>query len=389
MGTTMIYIHDSILLTPSERISLGAVLIEGRRITVAGPQAQVSRPAGVRAIDAEGLYLAPGFLDLQVNGAFGEDFTHKPDSMWQVGSRLGQYGVSAFLPTIITAPQGTILRAQEALLNGRPPGYRGAEPLALHLEGPFLSPEKRGAHDPDLMRLPDLNLVEDWSPDNGIRLATLAPELEGAPELISRLVDQGVRVSAGHSNASYEQAMSGFQAGMRWATHLFNAMPALHHRRPGLVGAVLSQPGWPCGLIVDGVHVHPAVVDLVWRIKGPGGLTLVSDAMAALGMPPGEYTLGGYTVTVSQTEARLEDGTLAGSILSPDQALRNLIAMTGAPLEAALQSLTTTPAGILSLPDRTGRIASGKIADLTLLDSDLEVVMTMAAGEIIYSKESL
>jgi N-acetylglucosamine-6-phosphate deacetylase len=321
-------------------------------------------------------------MDLQINGAFGDDFTANPAAIWQVAECLPRFGVTSFLPTIITSPLETVAAAQTSLLGGPPPNFRGATPLGLHLEGPFLNPAKRGAHNPAHLRLPDTKLAADWSPERGVRLVTLAPELPGALEVIRILRERGVVVGAGHSMADYEQARAGLQAGVAYATHLFNAMPPLDHRAPGLAGALLTDPRVTAGIIADGLHLHPAMVKLIWQAKGAERVNVVTDAMAALGMPPGNYQLGDFEVTVDETSARLNDGRLAGSILSLDQALRNLIAFTGCSLSEALSTVTTVPALALGLADR-GRIAPGFAADMVLLTPDLRVTATMVGGRMM------
>jgi N-acetylglucosamine-6-phosphate deacetylase len=331
-------------------------------------------------VDAAGSILAPGLIDLQLNGAFGADFTADPQTIWDVAVRLPQYGVTSFLPTFVTSPLGTVTAAQ-ATLGRSPSGFCGAAPLGLHLEGPFLNPRKRGAHNPAHLRQPNLSTVSDWSPQNHVRLVTLAPELPFALDLVKCLREQGVIVSAGHSMATFEEACAGLDAGITYGTHLFNAMPALDHRAPGLAGALLTDPRVTVGVIPDGVHLHPAVVKLIWQSKGPAGVNMVTDAMAALGMPPGQYNLGDFIVTVDGTSARLGDSRLAGSILSLDQALRNFIAFTGCSLSEALMTVTTTPARVLGLTDR-GQIAPGFIADMVLLTPDLHIVKTFVGGQI-------
>jgi N-acetylglucosamine-6-phosphate deacetylase len=217
-----------------------------------------------------------------------------------------------------------------------------------------------------------------------VRLVTLAPELPGATALIEELASRGVVVSAGHSMASYAEALAGIAAGVRYGTHLFNAMPQIGHRAPGLPAALLTRPEVTVGLIADGIHVHPAVIDIIWALKGPEGTNVVSDAMAALGMPPGTYLLNDFEVSVSESECRLADGTLAGSILPIDQAVRNLLAMTGCSLPEALATATTTPARLLGISDQRGDIAPGMIADMLLLSPELEVHTTIAGGDIVY-----
>jgi N-acetylglucosamine-6-phosphate deacetylase len=249
-----------------------------------------------------------------------------------------------------------------------------------------LNRDKKGAHNPAYLRAPELDAIAGWSPDNGVRLVTLAPELPGALDLVTRLVGQRVVVSAGHSTATLAQAKVGFAAGIGYGTHLFNAMPPLYHRRPGLAGALLTDDRPVAGLIADGIHCHPAMVRLAWGALGDRRLNLVTDAMAALGMPPGRHRLADLDVLVDGKCARLADGTLAGSVLSLDTALRNLMAYTGCSLQEVLPSITTTPAGLLGLEDSRGHIAPGYLADLNLLTPELAVDTTIAEGEVVYQR---
>jgi N-acetylglucosamine-6-phosphate deacetylase len=380
----MLYIRHATLLTPSRRIDNAALLSDGAHIVAVGPVDEVACPEGAQIIEAAGLYLTPGFIDVQVNGASGYDFTADPASIWPVAADLPRFGVTAFLPTIISSPMETVAVAQETLTQAPSSGVVGAIPLGLHVEGPFLNPEKKGAHNPGHLRPPDPAEIDGWSLEDGVRLVTLAPELPGALRLAATLTQRGVVVSAGHSNATYAEAQAGFDAGIRYGTHLFNAMPALHHRQPGLVGALLTDPRPIVGLIADGIHTHPSMIHLAWQILGNARLNLVTDAMAALGMPPGRHVLGDFQVTVDKSGARLDDGTLAGSVLSLDQALRNLITFSGCSLAEALPTVTTTPAKLLGLADRRGQLAPGFVADLVLLSPELEVVMTVVQGQIAY-----
>ncbi|MCB0181264.1 MAG: N-acetylglucosamine-6-phosphate deacetylase [Anaerolineae bacterium] len=385
----MLVIKNATIFTPEPLDHPLDLFIEAERITRMAPHGQVEPPANARLIDASGLQLVPGFIDLQLNGAFGHDFTAKPETIWPVSAELPRFGVTSYLPTIITSPPETVAAAQNVLLRQRPADFSGAEPLGLHVEGPFLNPQKKGAHNPAYLRRPDPDLITNWSASQGVSLVTLAPELPGALELVQQLVDRGVVVSAGHSMASFDEAQAGLRAGVRYGTHLFNAMPPLSHREPGLAGALLNDAHSVVGLIPDGIHVHPAMVKLAWAAKGSTGLNLVSDAMAALGMPPGRYQLNDFEVHVSKTDARLADGTLAGSILPLDEAVRNLIEYTGCSLSEALATVTTTPAALLGLSDQRGRIAPGLLADLVLLTPDLEVAMTISAGQITYKNQAL
>ena len=384
----MLLIANAALLTAEARQPSGPVnvLLDGEHITRVEPAGANSQPAGVEIFDAAGLYLAPGFIDLQINGGFGHDFTLDPESIWAVAAGLPRFGVTSFLPTIISSPAETVRAAQAAWRRGPPAEQPGAQALGLHLEGPFLNRLKRGAHNPEHLRAPDLDLARGWSLAAGVCLVTLAPELPGALEVARQLAAQGVLVSAGHSMATVEQAQAGFAAGIRYGTHLFNAMPPLEHRAPGLAGALLAEPEVTIGVIADGVHLHPAALALAWQAKKPLGLTLVSDAMAAMGMPPGRYQLGDYEVIVDASAARLPDGRLAGSRLSLDEALRHFIFATGCTPAEAVATVTTAPARLLGLHDR-GRVAQGCRADLVLLTQEMHVAATWVAGRKLFEAE--
>jgi len=381
----MLYIHNAVIHTPDRVIDRGAVLSDGGRIVEVGPAGTIRRPAGAEVIDADGRALVPGFVELQFNGGFGDDFTDDPSTIWRVAEKLPRYGVTSFLPTIITSPLEKIAQGQAVVAHGPPPGFRGARPLGLHVEGPFLSPAKKGAHNPRYLREPDLAAVERWSPATGIRLVTMAPELPGALDVIAALSSRGVLVSAGHSGATFDQAIAAFDAGARYGTHLFNAMSPFGHRDPGLPGALLTDPRPTVGVIADGVHTHRSVIGLTWLALGPHRMNLVTDAMAALGMPPGRHLLGDFEVVVDATSARLADGTLAGSILSLDQALRTLIDVTGRTLADALPTVTTTPARAIGIDHERGRIAPGCVADMVLLAAGLRVAATIAEGQVVFS----
>lgn len=383
----MLCIENAALFTPEPSHQRGSVLIDGNRIRAIGEADSLTIPADTEIIDASGLLLVPGFIDLQLNGGFGHDFTQSPETIWQVGSQLPQQGVTAFLPTIITSPFDTIRHAQQVLDQPPPSDYAGAAPIGLHLEGPFLNYAKKGAHNPDHLRLPANNAVTDWSPERHVRLVTLAPELPSALDLIRILTEQGVIVSTGHSAATFAEGQAGIEAGARYATHLFNAMTQIHHREPGLIAAVLADERVTIGIIPDGIHVHPALIRLVVQAVGVKRINVVTDAMAALGMPPGSYKLGDFEVTVTEDRAQLADGTLAGSILPMDQALRSLMSFTGCTLSDALTTITSTPADLLNI--KKGRIAVGCDADLVLLAPDHTVEAAFVAGKMVYNRSQV
>lgn len=373
-------------------MSQPTVIVAGERATVVrdglivadGRRHELDLPSNGRRVDVgEGL-AAPGLIDLQINGGFGHDFTADPSSIWEVGARLPQFGVTAFLPTIVTSGRDARDAAREAI-RMPPVGYRGAMPLGVHFEGPFLSPMMSGAHDPTLLRLPSAadQDVHEWSPHNGVLMVTLAPELPGALELVSALTARGVVVSAGHSTATFEQAVSGFDAGIRYATHLFNAMPPLDKRAPGLVGAALDSAAVCVGLIVDDEHLHPAMVRVAAAAATNERVSLVTDATAALGMQRGPYVLGGRKVVLDGMEVRDEDGRLAGSALSADAALRNFARSTSWHKWSVLGTMTKVPAAVLGLPDR-GTLGVGRRADMSLWTADLELIATVIDGEAVH-----
>lgn len=362
------------------------VAVENGVITGMGDGAVLSPPEGSERIDAHGLIVAPGLIDIQVNGGFGRDFTTDAAAIWDVGARLPAFGVTSFIPTVVTSAPEARQQMLAALSAGPPAGYLGATPLGAHFEGPFISPQASGAHDPRYLRLPvDPSVATDgWSAAAGLRMVTVAPELDGALEMVRALVGRGVVVSAGHSMATFEQAQAGFDAGMTYVTHLFNAMSALGHREPGLVGAALADPRVTVGLIPDGVHVHPAVVKLAANSAGRDRLSLVTDATAGLGMAPGQYILGGRDVVLDGTSVRLVDGgALAGSAISADEALRRFITMCGWTAADALATLTAVPARLLGLEDR-GVIRVGARADVALLSPNLAVEATFIGGTPAY-----
>lgn len=371
------------VITPEGTLPNGTVVYDERFVTAVLPSA--TRPPDAEAtLDASGLILAPGFIELQVNGGFGLDLTSDPGSIWQLGVRLVELGVTAFLPTIVSSPPEVVSKAQEVVQAEPPAGYRGAVPLGLHLEGPFLAPSKRGAHRLECLRAPTPVETRTWSPADGVAMVTLAPELPGALELIRHLARRGVVVSAGHSDADLTVGEEAIDAGVRYGTHVFNRMRGLDHRSPGLATALLADERVTVGLIADGVHVHPEMIRIAWRLAGPNRFSLVSDAMAGLGSASGRFQLGGQEVFVADSSARLQDGTLAGSVLPLDLGVRNLMAFTGCPPELALQAVTRVPARLLRLKAR-GVIAPGNPADFVLLTERLEVVATIVDGEIAHA----
>jgi len=331
------------------------------------------------------LILSPGFIDLQVNGGWGYDFTADPSSIWEVGARLPATGVTTFLPTIVTAPYSVAETAIEVLKAGPPNGYLGADPIGLHIEGPWISSEWRGAHNPDHIQPPDPAVARSWGESGVVRMVTIAPELEGAFEAARTLAETGVLVSAGHSGADFETAAKALDGSWGAVTHLYNQMTPFQHRAPGLVGAALLAD-LPCGVIVDGIHSDPAAIRLAWELLGPRRFLLITDSMQATGLGPGRYLLGDQSVDVGPEGPRIWPGTLAGSTLTMDRAVSNLVDWTSATVDQAIISASSTPARLLDLADR-GQLADGLRADAVVLDREMRVAETMVGGEVVYRSE--
>lgn len=331
--------------------------------------------------------ICPGFIDLQINGGFGADVGPDPASLDTLARRLPETGVTAFLPTAISWPAERYGAFCE-VLEGLSSDMRGARILGAHIEGPFLAPARKGAHDPANLRPVDLGLLREILSSRQVSLMTLAPELPGALDAIGVLSEEGVVASAGHTDATYEEMLRALDAGLKMGTHLYNAMSPLQHRAPGAVGALLTDNRARAGIIADGVHAHEGALRVAYRARGSQGLALVTDAMEAAGMPPGEYELSGRLVRLQDGAVRLPDGTLAGSALTMDQAVRNAADILRIPQEEAVRMATQTPADILGLANK-GRISAGADADLTLLGPDGAVLETIVAGETVYRRQEV
>jgi N-acetylglucosamine-6-phosphate deacetylase len=355
------------------------VRLDDGRISAVGPR--VDRE-GAEVVDADGWILAPGFIDLQCNGAAGHDLTADPSRIPDVAAALIRYGVTAFCPTVVTSPRATRTRAIDALVGLDTP--RGAaRPLGLHLEGPLLDPAHAGAHDPSHLGPLEDGEVDEWIASGAVRMVTIAPELPGAVEVVERLTTGGIVAAAGHTAMTSADLARARAAGLGYATHLFNAMSRFEHRRESAAAAVLADDTVVAGLICDGLHVAPPVVRVAHRALGPGRTSLVSDAAAPLGAPAGTFRLGRHDVTYDGHGVRLADGTLAGSALGLDEAVRNYVEFTGCPVVEAIAAVTTVPATLLGLVDR-GRLEVGAVGDVTVLDRDLRAVATVIGGEVAW-----
>jgi N-acetylglucosamine-6-phosphate deacetylase len=365
-------------LVLDDRVATGRLTIEdGRIVAVQLEDSRDLRPPA--APDAP--FIAPGFVDVHVHGGGGHDAMGGGAALDGMARHLLRHGVTSFLPTAVAAPLPALARFADqvrAWIPGAPPD--GAEPLGFNLEGPFLAPARRGAHDPAYLRVPDDVPRRDLEPlVDGLRLTTIAPELPGAVDLIAWLRRRGVATSLGHSAADLDQALAGYRAGGTSTTHLFNAMTGVDHHAPGLAVAALGDDSVYVELIADGEHVHPSLWPIVVRTKPTDRLMLVSDAISLAGMGDGRGTIGGLAVEVAGLRVTLVGtSTLAGSVIALDSAVRNL-AGSGVPLPAAVAAAGRNPLALLGIPDR-GRIAAGQRADLVELGPDLRVRRVMRGG---------
>ena len=337
----------------------------------------------VEVVDANGNYVSPGFIDLHIHGSGGADVMDATaEALELISSTLLQTGTTSFLPTTMTMSRKHIDNAlQNIQLHGQ--NVTGAQILGIHLEGPFINASKHGAQDKSYIQAPDRALINDYM--NEVKMITLAPEVEGAESFIKYLSEQypHVILSIGHSDASYEKSKESFSWGVSHATHLFNAMNSYHHREPGIVGAVFDSEV-TCDIIADLVHTHPSALELVHQVK-KDKLILITDAMRAGCMKCGSYDLGGRKVMVEGSKAILEDGTLAGSVLKLNVALKNMTTVTSMTVVEAVNAVTKIPAHKLGL--KKGELKVGYDADIVIFDEKFSIISTIVGGEVKYQRE--
>jgi N-acetylglucosamine-6-phosphate deacetylase len=330
--------------------------------------------------------LVPAYVDIHIHGCAGHDVMEAtPEALRTIGAYLATRGVGAYLPTTVTSPKDDTLRALAGLAaeieKHSETSHGIATPLGIHLEGPFLSHLKRGVHTASLLEAPSITLFDRfWQAAEGkIRLMTIAPELPGATDLIAHATALGVRCSMGHSDATVAAAEAGFTAGARSATHTFNAMRAIDHREPGLAAYVLDKQPLFAEIICDGIHVHPLMVRLYIKSKSEDRIVLVTDGMSATGMPDGTYMLGDMEVVVHNGRATA-NGTLAGSVLTLDRAVQNLIEFTASPLSTAVAAASHNPSQLMGIAGQWGAIEVGREANITVLSPSAEVIETFLNG---------
>jgi len=347
-------------------------------------------PQDIEIIDAKGQFVSPGFTDIHIHGMGGFDVMDgTSQAIENIGKLNCSSGVTSYLPTTMTQDTEKILSAfdtiQELMTHQRGSNFKGARILGVHMEGPFISSTFKGAQDDQFVAQPNMKLVENHL--NIIKVITLAPELIGGIDFIKRVsTESDIICSMGHTGASFEQALLGIKAGIKSATHMFNAMSALHHRDPGAVGAVLTSDIY-FEMIADTIHTHPAMLSFVADIKGTDKMILVSDAMRATCMKCGQYELGGQKVTVTNESARLADGTLAGSVLRMNQAIKNMVENTSYDLPTIINMASANPAKLIGCFAERGSISCGKYADITVFNDAFEISRTYVEGKLEFHKE--
>jgi N-acetylglucosamine-6-phosphate deacetylase len=384
MATTLLHVGNA--FTPTVQIPDAGILFRDGVIEAVGPRSGMSLPAGAVEIEALGKTAAPGFIDVHIHGAGGRDVMEGSDAaLSAVSKMIASHGTTSFLATTVTADPDAICKSAADIsryISVQPQATDSrAEILGVHFEGPFISPVRRGVHPPEFIKLPSAELLGRFIDAAGghAQLLTIAPELLGAMPCIDAARKAGMVVGIGHTDATYEQARAAIAHGAHHAIHVYNAMRPFSHRDSGVIGAVLTTPAVTCELIADGVHVDEIAMRLLLQAKSAGGVILISDGISATGMPDGKYKLGGLEVTVSGGVCRDADGRLAGSTLTLDRALRNIVAL-GAPLGDALRMLALNPAALLGLEFKKGSLRAGADADIVLLDQGLNVTQVWTRG---------
>ncbi len=378
----------STLYTPTEEIREPLVTVEDGVITSVTSRAETSTPKNAEVVDLGKAILAPGFIDIHIHGGAGLDVMRAAASdLPRLNGFLASHGVTAYFPTTVAAPLDDTCKALERLAGAIEAGEKSnsgdpaAKPLGVHLEGPFLSHARRGVHPPEYLLTPTVETFDRlWQAARGhVSALTIAPEIEGALEVIAEAARRNVCVSIGHSDADYTAAQAGVHAGARHATHTFNAMKPLDHRDPGIIAEVLTDDRITADLIADGIHVSPSVVKIFMKAKGVERAVLITDAIAATGMPNGKYQLGPILVDVKDGMCTME-GKLAGSVLTMDRAVRNVTQFAGWNLKDAVRAATLNPAHAGGLSTKRGRIAAGCAADFVVMTPGGEIAKTIVGG---------
>src|SRR6201984_2327597 len=384
MATTLLHVGTAI--TPKGEVVDAGILIRDGEIEMVGPRAAMELPAGAEEVRASESTAIPGFVDVHIHGAGGRDVMEADEAaLSTITGRLATFGTTSLLATTVTAGADEAVRAVEVIAKYISGQYQTSDPraeiLGIHFEGPFLSKARRGVHPTEWLQLPSAELLQRFlhAAAGNARILTIAPELLGAMPCIDAARSLGMVVSMGHTDATYEQARAAVAHGAHHATHVYNAMRPFTHRDPGVIGAVLTGPEGTAEWIADGIHVDEIAMKVLLQAKGAQGVVLISDGISATGMPDGKYMLGGLEVTVSRGVCRNAEGRLAGSTLTLDRALRNIVKL-GIPLGDAVRMLTLNPATLLGIEFKKGALRTGADADIVLLNEGHEIERVWARG---------
>lgn len=374
------------IYTPFELWDESCVLVSEGKIVGIKEQKEVD-PSEYDIVNFKKSIIVPGFIDIHTHGVVGHDSMETDIKIFNTESKFyAKHGVTSFVPTTMAQSKKDTMLAIKTIREASYLKMAGAKIIGIHLEGPYFNLEKKGAQPGKYIRDADLDELQDFikASNNFVVIVSLAPEIEKALEAIRFLSGRGITISLGHTNATYEEANRGIDAGATHATHIFNGMRPYHHREPGVVGAVLLDNRVTCEVIADLIHLHPRTIELTYKLKGPDRMILVSDSMGATGLNDGNYQLGGEKVIVKDSVARLENGSLAGSTLTLDKALRNIVNVVGIPFKDALRMITYNPTREISLERNIGSISIGKMADLVVLDESLKVKATFIEGKMVF-----
>ena len=372
------------------KIVLPDAVVEGKALAFSQETGKIEGivdtvPAGADTIDARGNYIAPGLVDIHIHGYLGEDTCDaKPEGIQKMAYGVAQNGVTSFLPTTMTVAKNEIIDALNAVRSVKEASktWDGAEIIGVHAEGPFINPSKKGAQAEENILVPDADFILENA--DIITSVTLAPEMDPDHKCIKKLAKESdVLVSMGHTDAKFEEAMSAARDGVNHATHLFNAMSALAHRNPGVVGAALASENVSVEVIADTFHINPGLYSIIAKVKGDK-MVLITDCTRAGGMPDGEYDLGGQPIFLKGIECRLADGTIAGSVLKLNHAVRNVLANTDLPVNEVFKMASLNPATSIRCANRIGSLEAGKDADIIIIDNDINVLRTIKKGRTIY-----